>query len=297
MKNKIVFLILNYETYWETNKCIESIYHSIGRSNISSKAHEIVVVDNGSKNNSYTVLKENYESVDGIHLLKLSDNLGFAKGNNYGFRYAKERLAPDFIVMINSDIIMTDSDFTMKLVKGFNRYQFAVAGPDIRLKSGHALNVCYTRCLNKKDVKKSIKSLKYKIILCKLKVEPIYAICQRIVRQLKPREENFDRQTVLNLDMGEQLHGCFLIFSQMYIELFDGIYDKTFLYGEETLLRLRCKKAGLKICYLEDIKAIHNESRTEKWVNRGTIQRHLNRYITMINSMEVISKYMDSDDL
>ena len=84
MKNKIVFLILNYETYWETNKCIESIYHSIGRSNISSKAHEIVVVDNGSKNNSYTVLKENYESVDGIHLLKLSDNLGFAKGNNYG---------------------------------------------------------------------------------------------------------------------------------------------------------------------------------------------------------------------
>lgn len=297
MKNKIVFLILNYETYWETNKCIESIYHSIGRCNISSKAHEIVVVDNGSKNKSFSVLKENYESVDGIHLLKTNENLGFAKGNNYGYYYAKKKLAPDFIVMINSDIIMTDTNFTEKLIQGFDRYQFAVAGPDVRLRSGHALNVYYSHCLNQKDVRNSIKSLKFEITLCKLKVEPIYAVCQRIVRQLKTQRKNFKGETVLNPDEGAQLHGCFLIFSKRYIDLFDGIYDRTFLYGEETLLRLRCKKAGLKICYLENIKAIHNESRTVKWVNNDIIQRHYNRYTNMLNSMEVILKYMNNDEL
>ena len=55
------------------------------------------------------------------------------------------------------------------------------------------------------------------------------------------------------------LHGCFLIFSKNYIDLFDGIDDRTFLYLEEDLLAIRLKKYQLKSVYSPKLVICHDE--------------------------------------
>jgi GT2 family glycosyltransferase len=56
-----------------------------------------------------------------------------------------------------------------------------------------------------------------------------------------------------------KLHGCFLVFSQTYIQQFDGLDPSTFLYWEEELLYLHMQMRGLKTVYRPDILVYHME--------------------------------------
>ncbi|HFI0597861.1 TPA: glycosyltransferase family 2 protein, partial [Streptococcus suis] len=84
MEYKIVFVILHYNNLKDTINCIDSIAKYCNNKNV-----EVVVVDNGSKIESITEIKENYDKDSFMHFILLEDNLGFAKGNNVGFQFAK----------------------------------------------------------------------------------------------------------------------------------------------------------------------------------------------------------------
>lgn len=297
MKSKMTFVILNYETYWETIKCVQSIYKTIGYDNISKKNHNIIIVDNGSKNDSFSKLEDKYKGFDSIYLLRNEQNLGFAKGNNIGFKYAKENLKPNFIVMINSDIVMTDNQFEKKLLDAYKQYNFSVAGPNVVLPNGTTLNPVMSNLITINDVGMAIKGLNKQIKMCELGIEPLNAAIMRIARKFKNSKFVWDKNCVLNKEKGLQLHGCFLIFSKEYIERFDGIYEKTFLYGEETLLRLRCIRADMSMYFIKNINALHNESKTEKFIGGKINERHLRRYINSRDSSRIIYEYMKSDDI
>lgn len=96
----ISFVILNYKTYQEAIACTESIFSSQTYEDI-----KVVIVDNGSRNESVAALRERFGEDERVHLVTSPDNLGFAKGNNLGIAYAREHFDPDFIVAANSDII------------------------------------------------------------------------------------------------------------------------------------------------------------------------------------------------
>ena len=66
-----------------------------------------MIVDNGSSNNSGKLIDSKYKDMSNIHVILLKDNLGFAKGNNIGFQYAKKELNCDFICMLNNDTILS----------------------------------------------------------------------------------------------------------------------------------------------------------------------------------------------
>lgn len=295
---KIVFLILNYETYWETFQCVESIFQMLGIELFKDKKASIVIVDNGSKNDSFSKLEHEYGSKDYIYLIRSDVNLGFARGNNLGFIFVKEKLSPDFVVMINSDIIMTDNNFVSKLFDEYAKHQFDIAGPDVTLVSGEHLNPCYCNRLDIVSVDNEIKKMKRKIWLCKIHVEPFVAAFFRL-KKLFVRKKDVDNveNAELELSKGMQIHGCFIIFSKTYLNKFDGLYDKTFLYVEETLLRFRCQRAGLKMFYLADITALHNESRTEKFIGGNLNARHLRRYMNNLDSLIVLREYLQSDNI
>lgn len=72
---------------------------------------KLLLVDNGSKNESGKVLKEKYQHENKIHILMQKENLGFAKGNNIGFSYAKEQLKCDYIVLLNNDTFILQEEF------------------------------------------------------------------------------------------------------------------------------------------------------------------------------------------
>lgn len=86
----VSIIIINYNTWHLTKKCIDSIFQKTN--NIS---YEIILVDNASTDGS----KEIFEKDSRIRYIYSTVNLGFGKGNNLGFHYAKGR----YIFLLNSD--------------------------------------------------------------------------------------------------------------------------------------------------------------------------------------------------
>jgi len=245
---KIIFLILHYYTIEDTIKCINSI------EKLDYKNKQIVVVDNGSPNNSGTKLQKLYKKSENIHIILSKENLGFARGNNLGFKYAKEKLKADFIVMCNNDIIIIQNDFCQQIIKEYSNSNFALLGPKIYLKdeSIYAYNDTLPTLNNLKTKLFDTKLFYY---LNKIHLRYVYAIYYRI-KKIFIKEKKVDtairKENVI-------LHGCCLIFSKKYINKFNGIDDRTFLYYEEPLLYLRIKINQMKSVYNPDMYILHNE--------------------------------------
>ena len=96
---KIVFVILHYLAIDETYKSVDSI-----EKKIDTDMYKIVIVDNASPDKSGALLKEHYKNDDHVEVLLNQENLGFARGNNVGFRYAEKTWNPSYIVLMNNEV-------------------------------------------------------------------------------------------------------------------------------------------------------------------------------------------------
>lgn len=102
----VCIIVLNWNNAAATSSCLRSLL------TITYPAYEIVLVDNGSTDNSVQVLTAAFPAVT---LLQTGANLGYAGGNNAGIRYAVERGAA-FILVLNNDITVSP-DFLKPLVE------------------------------------------------------------------------------------------------------------------------------------------------------------------------------------
>lgn len=97
MSKKTSVIIINYNTFQLTYDCIKSVYN-----NTKTNLIEIVLVDNAStERNPDDFLIDFPELI----LLKMKQNLGFAKGNNEGIKMA----SGDLILLLNSDTVLINS--------------------------------------------------------------------------------------------------------------------------------------------------------------------------------------------
>jgi len=84
-------IIVNFNKSKLLKDCLDSIYK-----NSKSIKFEIFVVDNGSKDNSVSMIKENFPQ---IKLIENSSNLGFAKANNQAIKLSQGK----YILLLNND--------------------------------------------------------------------------------------------------------------------------------------------------------------------------------------------------
>lgn len=91
----------------------------------------IVIVDNGSGNGSEEWLVEHFIDEKRVRVIASGENLGFARGNNLGIRYAREHYDPDLIVAANSDILFEQPDFCERLFEIYDRKPYAILGADV----------------------------------------------------------------------------------------------------------------------------------------------------------------------
>jgi len=101
-------IILNYNAGKLLLKCVESVFNS------SYKNYEVIVVDNGSEDESHKKCKQNFSE---IILIENQKNLGFCEGNNVGIRNAKG----DFLIILNPDTEVKSNAFE-ELYNAFCRY-------------------------------------------------------------------------------------------------------------------------------------------------------------------------------
>ena len=94
---KVLFLILNYKTYPDTIRVTNELLEA-KRTDL-----KIIIVDNASPNESFQKISDAFYGNDLVDVIQSLENGGYAKGNNYGLRYAK-RYAPEYVCIINNDV-------------------------------------------------------------------------------------------------------------------------------------------------------------------------------------------------
>jgi hypothetical protein len=106
MNPKVFILILNWNGKNDTLECLNSL------KKITYKNYKIVIVDNGSKDDSVREIKKNFPNVK---IIQNHKNLGFAEGSNVGIRYALKNKA-DYVLLLNNDTIV-DRKFLSEMIK------------------------------------------------------------------------------------------------------------------------------------------------------------------------------------
>lgn len=269
---KCCFLVLHYKNIKDTIKCISSI--------VSLYPNEqIVVVDNGSNDNTGEDLQTKYICYENIHFIILKVNYGFSKGNNIGYKYIKENISFDFLIVCNNDIEFKSRNMIKRIEELFWETYFGVLGPDIYLEkfkehqNPFGQGVCSVQEINREinDYRKEYERLKkYKQIF-----KTIYFFENRInktflstlinkmnylLKRKALKKQHKDMQ-VHKQQKNVRLHGACLIFSKLlFKEESKLFYPETDFYGEEDFLLYRCMKKGITALYDPSIMVYHLNS-------------------------------------
>lgn len=282
----ISFVILHYKNIKDTIECLDSI------KNIkTTKKISIIVVDN----NTLSDTDENRIKKYTTDIIKLDDNLGFAKANNIGSKYAIEKYKPDFICVINNDTIIEQSKFIDEIYECYNKTNFDVMGPKIITNGGESVNPfpAYNslEIINEK-IKYTKKLIKIynNVLLRNLLV--IYMKIKKIFK--KPIHLTNGKESSLNVS----LHGCAVIFSKKYYQKFsDVFYNGTFLYHEEEFLEYRRKKNNLLFYYDSNLEIFHKESASlnDKFKNNN-YQKLIFRNKEILKSLELLKRVYEQGE-
>ncbi len=203
---KVTLVILNWNGKNDTLACLESL----------NSHREIIVVDNGSKDNSVEEIRKQFPSV---RVIETGINLGYAGGNNVGIEAALKEGA-DAVLLLNNDTIADPG-----MVDAF--IQSAEATPSIGIWGGYPLRFSNPEHLD--HLGGIWKSEKGDFELIGL-------------------NEKKGFQTGIPLDY---VCGCSIFVRREVFEKIGLLETKFFLFWEEADFSMRAKKAGfgIGVCY------------------------------------------------
>jgi hypothetical protein len=118
---RIAFSILNWNQKDLTLECLASL------AQLDYPNYEVVVVDNGSREDEAAVIASQFPSVT---VLRNERNLGFAEGNNVALRYALEQ-APDYVMLLNNDTVVDPAMLRYLVAVAEEDPQIGIVGPKI----------------------------------------------------------------------------------------------------------------------------------------------------------------------
>lgn len=266
--NKIGIVVLNYINYSETIACVDSLLKQTG------VLFQIVIVDNGSNNESAEVLRKKYNEAECVHIIPNSQNSGYAKGNNIGINWLRKQ-GLDFIVICNSDIILSSEKILLQMTKGISG-DIGLIIPIVKnLDDTIEMRTQYKRKL---FTLRAIKALR-RIIKDKGKSKQI-------------TKSNTGNSSYMELSAGFQeqynvVTGSIFALTPAFFKYYNGLYPETFLYVEEIATLLLVSKARLKCFISETDIVIHKgAASTDSSLKPGTEKKRL----MMIDSAKSVMK-------
>jgi len=238
-------IVLSYNTKKLTLNTLTKLYKSLKSSNINS---EIIIVDNGSVDNSVEMLKRFKEARSNenvvIKTIFNKKNMGFPKGNNQGIEISSGRN----ILFYNSDVLVEDIDWK-DLIHYF-------------------------------DNNREVGALTVKVMLTNKKIDPAshrgfptvwnsfcyFSKLERVFGKIPGFNRLFGgyHMTYKSLNKIHEIDspsGAFYLTRKKILDTVDGFDDKTFfLYGEDLDLSFRIKELGYKILYYPKYSVLHLKS-------------------------------------
>ena len=94
---KLSVVIVNYNVSYYLLQCVDSLSHALRGTD-----SEVIVVDNHSRDNSVTLLRQYHPEV---RIVENLHNLGFAKANNIAIRQSRG----EYVLLLNPDTIVSES--------------------------------------------------------------------------------------------------------------------------------------------------------------------------------------------
>ncbi|MBT4034559.1 MAG: glycosyltransferase family 2 protein [Candidatus Marinimicrobia bacterium] len=218
---KICILVLNWNGVDDTIECIHSL------KKVTTNNSEIVVIDNGSSDDSVQRIRQQFGDVK---IIELESNLFYGGGNNAGLDWAQNHDF-DYVVFLNNDTTV-EPDFLEPLLAGFE-YTQGIGGvaplmcysavPELIWYGGGQVNL-WTGVVEHLHIRKNVS---------KLEIKPMIT---------------------------DYITGCCLMMpTKLAVEL--GGFDLSFkMYGEDVDLSLRARAAGYKLLFVPESKIYHKVS-------------------------------------
>jgi GT2 family glycosyltransferase len=247
--DKVGIVVLNYLNYEDTIECVYSLL------NIDYNDYKIVIVDNGSENDSFKKIRDEFEDNKKIYLINTEKNLGYAKGNNFGIDYCRNNLSVNHVLIINNDTIVRDRNLLDVFVA--NKSEGIILGPKIINLEGKNQNPLH--------------SFPLKIMIYQF----IEFISQNFIKHLKNILTKKTKTKLVKKYDDFYLHGACLFFTEDYFKYYNGFFNKTFLYFEENILYLLIKKIDKNLKYIDSTSIIHKEDRSSElfFKNKDSVKR------------------------
>ncbi|MBU0650886.1 glycosyltransferase family 2 protein [bacterium] len=225
----ISIIIISYNTEKLLLDCISSIYRTV-----NDLSFEIIVSDNGSKDNSCKSVRDNFP---GIKILENGENLGFAKACNVG---AKKAFG-DILVFLNTDTILK-FDAIKKLHYFLSKTSDAgVCGPQLLNEDGSKQNSFdnYPTFLS--------------VILNKTLLRFLFR--KKYPSKLVDFSDPIEVESLVG--------ACFCVKKKVFEEL-NGFDEDYFFLFEETDFCLRAKEKGYNIYLVPDSNVVHLQGKSSE---------------------------------
>lgn len=225
----VSIIIINYKTYNDTKRCIDSIIKYT-----QSISYEIILVENGT----YEFNHDNTTQWgDKVKLIISNQNLGFAGGNNLGLSYT----IGEYVLLLNSDTYLTEDSISKSIT--FFKEQSQIGALTVRLVYPDG---------SVQSVAQRFPSIKYQLFEL-LRLQKILG--KKISSKLL-LGAFFDYNETTEADW---IWGAYFltkkeIIYQLPNRKFDDDY---FMYWEDVQWCIDIKKLGYKIVYYADTTVVH----------------------------------------
>jgi len=214
----VSIIILNWNGHEIIKECLDSIRK------LNYPNFETIVIDNGSTDGSQKYL----ESFNEIILIKNNKNLGYAGGNNVGFKIAKGK----YVAVINNDVIVDPS--WLQLIVNYLEQDENIA----------AAGGCLKRFYESSKLDCLFCYIGYDLMMRECTNKKIYEKIKAINKPVK----------VISLS------GAAIVLRKNILDKLNGFDETLFSYHEEADLCMRIFLAGYKCIFVPDAIAFHKRS-------------------------------------
>lgn len=237
----IAFVILNYNTWEMTLRCVDSIFQTCKQN------YKIYIVDNGSTNDSYQQIQKQYQNNNKVVVIK-SENFGYAIGNNNGIKEAIKD-GYDIITVTNNDVIFLEDSINQMYTFLQRNQDAAAVAPYILTPEGVLHNLPSLKQVTTRDY------IRFHTRLEKF-------VSKESKRQYN-QQYNLTSKAIKNepIEIYKFSGCCFMAKREMLVEV--GLFDEnTFLYFEEDILCQKMEEGNYKSYFLPTSKIVHHHGLT-----------------------------------
>jgi GT2 family glycosyltransferase len=225
--NPLSFIVVNRNTADLLVRCLDYIFQS------SLELHpEVVVVDNGSSDDSVSRVKQRYPKVI---VIEAGRNLGFAAANNLAVQQGKG----DFVLLVNTDALLQKgcAQSLLKIMETDPRV--GMVGPQLLNQDG-SLQTSY-------------------------EAAPTLAtemLNRSLLKRLFPARFPGKGRKLSEPEQVETLIGAVMMIRRQALEQLGGFDEDYFFFLEETDLAVRMRQAGWKVIHDPRAGAVHLQGAT-----------------------------------